>query len=666
MKRLLRTAAFALTALSGTTVCPAAPGDLDLSFGSEGKVNLRIGDGRLEAAAVAIQGDGKILVAGNNFNSSAVQSLAVVRYLADGSVDAAFGTGGLAEAGMAGSVMFGTCVAIQPDGSILVGGHARRTGIGTEFALARFTGAGAVDASFGTAGLVTTDIGPGEDTAYGIALQPDGRILLAGTAVYSFLSDVRVALTRYTSTGALDPAWNGNGKVATPGPGTTPALACNAVALQVDGKVVVAGGAAPAFSDGSQNSVCVARYTTAGSLDSTFNGTGISIQTLSPGYKASTCLALQTDGRMVVGGILNTGGATTNLDFMFVRFNSGGSLDTTFNGTGWATVPAGAGDDQMRGLAVQSDGRIVGGGSAVVGGSDDFAVVRVLADGTPDASFGTGGAVTTAINFGFDTGTALRLQSDGKIVLAGTTYTGSTPRIGMVRYHAAAAVAPAVTTGAATALSASGATLQGSVNPNGATTTARFEYGLTTAYGITAPVTLTPDNGTAAQSVSAVVNGLSPGTLYHFRLAADNPGGPGTGADATFTTLTLSQSWRDLWFNTTAATGAAADDADPDGDGVPNLIEYATNSNPLTSNSQPGTATLTAGGIEFIYPRSLAALSEGITFTVEWSDTMTAGTWTNAGVTETILSSDGVVQQVKAVVPAGPGCRYVRLRVTRP
>ena len=135
----------------------------------------------------------------------------------------------------------------------------------------------------------------------------------------------------------------------------------------------------------------------------------------------------------------------------------------------------------------------------------------------------------------------------------------------------------------------------------------------------------------------------------------------------TVTRRNLLEDWRQTWFGTASNTGSAADIADPEHDGIPNYLEFATNSNPTSSSSQPGHVVVVGSNIEFTYTRSKAAMTYGVTFTVEWSDTMLAGSWTSAATSEAIISEDSTVQNVKATLPAGTnGHRFVHLSVAGP
>jgi len=144
-------------------------------------------------------------------------------------------------------------------------------------------------------------------------------------------------------------------------------------------------------------------------------------------------------------------------------------------------------------------------------------------------------------------------------------------------------------------------------------------------------------------------------------------GASGRSIKATFTLPNAQQSWRQQYFSTTANTGSAADNADPDNDGLPNLIEWACYLNPVTNSAMSNAPVRTGATLEFTYNRSASAMNAGTSFTVEWSDTLPGANWSNSGVTEQLLSDNGTVQQIKANVPAGTNNRrFIRLKVTAP
>jgi hypothetical protein len=209
------------------------------------------------------------------------------------------------------------------------------------------------------------------------------------------------------------------------------------------------------------------------------------------------------------------------------------------------------------------------------------------------------------------------------------------------------------------------ATLNARLDPNAPTsTTALFEYGTSTSYGSTAAVTLSPDSGLAEQSVSANLSGLLPATTYHYRLTATNARGTNSTSNGTFTTLNMQQGWRQTYFGSPVNEGNAADTFDHDGDGIVNLLEWATGLNPTTNSTLPASSTVNGTDLEFHYTRLVAAVAAGAVFTVEWNDSLSPLGWSSAGVVEIILSNNGTTQQVKATLPSGSsGKRFVRLRV---
>jgi uncharacterized delta-60 repeat protein len=182
-------------------------------------------------------------------------------------------------------------------------------------------------------------------------------------------------------------------------------------------------------------------------------------------------------------------------------------------------------------VKLQSDGKIVVAGFSNIAGNNDFLVVRYNPDGTLDTSFNGTGKVTTAIGGGDDTGVGLALQEDGKIVMAGYSHNGSNYDIAVARYLV---LPPDAVTAAATSVTVGQATLNGSVNPKASVTTALFEYGLTTSYGTS--VTIPVNTGSSSVPVSAPISGLQANQTYHFRLTATNPVGTTNGADMIFTT----------------------------------------------------------------------------------------------------------------------------------
>ncbi|MFD6986406.1 calcium-binding protein, partial [Streptomyces sp. NPDC059956] len=328
---------------------------------------------------------------------------------APGELDLTFGGTGMVTADLGGGDVAGAVV-VQPDGKIVTAGVGGPNPDFGDFAVARHNPDGSLDVSFGTGGRVTTDFGD-EDVAFAVALQADGKIVAAGTADLN--TGLEFGMARYNADGSPDTSFGIGGKVTTDLGGIYDSEALK-VAVQPDGKIVAAGrGGFEGFD------FAVARYNTDGSLDSGF-GMGGTVAT-DPSFGAAGWaqgMALQPDGKIV------TAGPGVNCAFEVIRYNTDGSLDTSFSEDGKAPVCFVNTDGAFAyEVAVQPDGKIVTAGwaAADIFGPRTFAVGRLNPDGSPDPSFGPEGrGVTTPFASGAEA-RAMVLQSDGKIVAAGRT-----------------------------------------------------------------------------------------------------------------------------------------------------------------------------------------------------------------------------------------------------
>ena len=294
---------------------------------------------------------------------------------------------------------------------------------------------GGLDTSFNGTGKLEMDIVAGQDSlANAIAIQPDGKIVAVGNTNPSD-TDVDIAITRYTSTGALDKSFNKTGKKVTNLGGKHPV---NGVVINKStGKIIVAG--RKCSSTGSACKILVLRYTPAGNLDTSFNGSGYRIDDYDGGESGSFgAVALQSDGKIVVGGYM-INKTTKNIEFAIYRYTNTGTLDTSFNGTGKKAFSFSTNsNDYLNGIAIQpADGKIIVAGFTFVGGGSkaNFALARLNSNGSLDTSFNGTGKQTTDFG-GVQAGAnSLALQSNGKIVLAGFKRTATNTTFALARYN---------------------------------------------------------------------------------------------------------------------------------------------------------------------------------------------------------------------------------------
>jgi uncharacterized delta-60 repeat protein/uncharacterized repeat protein (TIGR01451 family) len=423
---------------------PLAPGDLDPTFDGDGKVTTDFAGGGDRAFAVVRQPDGKLVTAGRFSQPGVVAAgWALARYNADGGLDTSFGSGGkvTTEFGADGEAF---ALVLQPDGKLVAAGTARVGVSPTAFGLARYNPDGSLDPTFGSAGKVTTEFGAGTGGpgARALVLQPDGKLVAAGTVFVNDGTSNNFALARYNPDGSLDATFGSGGRVITNFAGSS-IDAAFALVLQPDDKLVAAG------ETHSPQRFALARYNPNGSLDATF-GSGGKVTTDVGGSQDTNealALVLQPDGKIVAAGRALVGGVT--VDFALARYHPDGSLDATFDGDGRVTTNfVGLDNDQVFGLVLQPDGKLVAAGSTGTGSTSDFALARYNADGGLDTTFGSGGKVTT--NFGgtsLDTAFALVLQPDGKLVAAGEAAGASgTGDFALARYDGGPVAVPTTST----------------------------------------------------------------------------------------------------------------------------------------------------------------------------------------------------------------------------
>ncbi|MEY3346465.1 MAG: hypothetical protein RIR40_190, partial [Actinomycetota bacterium] len=413
----------------------AVIGDLDISFDTDGivKTGIRI-DSRAEA--VVVQSDGKIIAAG--FSSSVGNNdFALARYNPDGQLDTSFGTAGIVTTSVRASSEI-TSVALQSDGKIVAAGWSYDNSFVNNFGLARYNPDGQLDTSFGTAGIVTTSMGAQSSGAEEIKIQSDGKIVVAGYSETASITSF--ALARYNPDGSLDTSFGIGGKTTTSIEGNNEYA--NSLVIQSDGKIIAAGYSLNQTGLRNDNDFALVRYNTNGSLDTSF-GTGGKVTTaIGSGYDNINTIAIQGDGKIVAAGYSdNINGIYT--DFALVRYNTNGSLDTSFGTGGKVTNEIDPGDgSEAFSIVVQNDQKLVLAGSSFAGGGNSIiAVARYNVDGSLDTSFGTGGKTTTPIE-ALSRGRSVVVQTDGKILVAGSISDGTNLFFAVVRYLGTSATAP--------------------------------------------------------------------------------------------------------------------------------------------------------------------------------------------------------------------------------
>ncbi len=470
-----------LTVLVGAAHAQA-PGDLDPSFAGTGKLLFDPADHTTSASnfaegGLAIQADGKIVVATSSTDANGDFQFVVSRFHPDGTADTSFDGDGMVAMQLGdpalsfvSSRVFG--LTIQADQKIVASGNVTG-GVAGWIAVMRLNPDGSLDGTFGIGGVSRFEgsdpASPGSMTR-GAAMQPDGKILLgcdckdaSGNAVFGAV--------RLNPDGSLDTGFGTGGIVRTqasdplsPNQFTRP---FGGIALAPDGKIVVAGCARP--PNGLDCRVAVARYNPDGTLDPTFAIGGVLL--MAPSVAAdphddagADAMVIQPDGKILIGAQTDTlPPAAGHTEFAVIRLNLDGSFDTSFGTDGIAYFEAGATvdtDSCIEGLALQADGKIIAIGEAEDAlGDDAFAIARLNTDGSLDTSFGVGGVIQVQASdplstFQSSEAEGVAIQADGKIVAYGDAYTAIQFHrgIGLVRVLDRAQCDPPTSTPSGTAI----------------------------------------------------------------------------------------------------------------------------------------------------------------------------------------------------------------------
>ena len=337
--------------------------------------------------------------------------LARPAFVAAGALDPSFGGDGIVRTNLSsdrGGRDTAYSLAVQTDGRIVTVGRAG--GAGGRFALARYESDGSPDQAFGDDGRVLTNLTAGADIAFGVAIQPDGKIVVAGRAG---VPGGAFALVRYDSDGTLDTSFRSGGTVITR---FDDPAAASGLAIQSDGKIVLVGRAGSTFA--------LARYGTNGRLDGTFRTDGTVRTDFTAGRDTASAVAIQPDGDIVVAGTAGIGVRGGDTTFAVARYLADGALDSTFAGEGKLMHDLSSEDDIAHDVAIYPQGTIVVVGTSAVGGIDPdtwAAVIWLDAAGAPDPTFSDDGTRTMNVTNRADVATAVAVQVDDKIVVAGAS-----------------------------------------------------------------------------------------------------------------------------------------------------------------------------------------------------------------------------------------------------
>jgi uncharacterized delta-60 repeat protein len=386
-------------------------GTLDTAFNSVGSNAITASNSAVDSGnSVNLQSNGKIVVGGGGQDNDdpAIQFFLLARFNTDGTLDTTFNSGGSKPGTNRVTISNAArsfAGAIQSDDKIVLAGYIDNGGV-INFGVARFTADGILDTTFNSGGAipgtVSTLVGGGTSSfGIGVALQSDGKIVVTGFTSVDGANNFGVA--RFTADGILDTTFNSGGAM----PGTVSTLVGGGtsssgagVALQSDGKIVVTGFT---LIDGVAN-FGVARFTTDGILDTTFNSGGAmpgTVSTLVGGGTSSVGagVALQSDGKIVVTGFTSIDGAN---NFGAARFTTDGILDTTFNSGGAipgtvSTLVGGGTPSVGRGVALQSDGKIVVTGYTSIDGDNNFGVARFIGSSSATTPVALNGSSSGAV-----------------------------------------------------------------------------------------------------------------------------------------------------------------------------------------------------------------------------------------------------------------------------
>jgi uncharacterized delta-60 repeat protein len=390
-------------------------GTLDNTFDGDGLLLSAVTSKSDEAYAMLVTG-GRFLVAGRSEVEVFYNDIVLARYNSDGSLDATYDDDGVKVEDIEDQNSTLTDITVQPDGkAVLVGAAA--VGSRFRFGVVRLQENGELDPSFGAGGRIKAQVGTNTSRADAVALQPDGKVVVAGAA------DGGAGVVRYLTNGFPDPAFDLDGQFnATNG-------TLSSIALQPDGRIVVGG----QVGAGSSRDFLIGRLTTNGAPDSTFDMDGWTTTSVANGEDGVMDIKIQGDGKILAAGIATVNG---QYDFALVRYLTNGAVDNHFGSFGRVATDLQGGADAGLGVAFQTNGRIVFAGYSVhpTTGNIDVGLAQYLTNGLPDSAFDGDGKLTTAVGLADDYGTDVIVRPDGKLLVAGIARIGGEAMVLVLRY----------------------------------------------------------------------------------------------------------------------------------------------------------------------------------------------------------------------------------------